>query len=238
MRPKKTVVILGGVGPNSGLAAALIEALRTPYSVVGLSRSAETIRCLERRIGVQGNVRLAVCDLLDAAAVSALVDTIEAETGEIAVYIHLAGTITLKSFLDTTDAEMTNSIEVNFLSATAISRAILKKMLPRNQGTLIFSGATASLRGGPRGAAFAAGKFALRGFAQALAREFGPQGIHVAHVVIDGMIEGPHAQDRFHAAPEQCIAPADLSRLYLDLIGQPRSAWTQELDVRPWNEKF
>lgn len=232
------VAILGGVGPGSGLATALMTALSEQYKVVGLTRSLETIHALESRMTERTNVTLAQADLLDAAAISTLIERIEAEVGQIAVYIHLAGSITLKSFLDTTDAEMASSIEVNCLSATAISRVVLQKMLPRNQGTLIFSGATASLRGGPRGAAFAAGKFALRGFAQALAREFGPQGIHVAHMVIDGMIAGPRAEDRFHAAPEQCIAPADLARCYLDLIEQPRSAWSQELDVRPWNEKF
>lgn len=235
---KRKVAILGGVGPHSGLSIALLRALSTDYAVVGLSRSAQTLRHLEDQLESQENIRLTPCDLLDATAVATLVDRIERETGEIAVYIHLAGSITLKSFLETSDAEMAHSLEVNCLSATAISRAVLHRMLPRREGTLIFSGATASLRGGPRGAAFAAGKFALRGFAQSLAREFGPQDIHVAHVVIDGMIEGLRTQDQFHAAPEQCIQPAALARLYLDLIGQPRSAWTQELDVRPWNEKF
>lgn len=238
MSLKKRVALLGGVGPNSGLATALISALGEQYAVIGLTRSLEAIRAIGNRIADRANVKLLQVDLLDVPTVSALVDKIETEEGEIAVYIHLAGMITLKSFLETTHAEMTNNINVNFLSATAISRAILGKMNQRNQGTLIFSGATASVRGGARSAAFSAGKFALRGFAQSLAREFGPQGIHVAHVVIDGMIEGLRAQDQFHAGKEQCIEAAAISRLYLDLINQPKSMWTHELDIRPWNEKF
>jgi short-subunit dehydrogenase len=234
----RKVALLGGVGPNSELSAALMETLSMRYTTVGLTRSHETIRVIENRMERRENVNLLQVDLLDAAAVAALVDEIEATTGEIAVYIHLAGMITLKSFLETSDAEMSSSLNVNFLSATAVSRAVLQRMRQRQQGTLIFSGATASVRGGARSAAFSAGKFALRGFAQSLAREFGPQGIHVAHVVIDGMIEGQRAEHRFHAAREQCIEATAISRLYLDLIEQPKSMWTQELDIRPWNEKF
>ncbi|MBI5862792.1 MAG: SDR family NAD(P)-dependent oxidoreductase [Rhodocyclales bacterium] len=234
----RKVTLLGGVGPNSDLSAALMKTLSENYTVVGLTRSREAIRAIESRVEKRENVKLLQVDLLDAAAVAALVDEIEATTGEIAVYIHLAGMITLKSFLETTDMEITNNINVNFFSATAISRAVLEKMSQRNRGTLIFSGATASIRGGAHSAAFSAGKFALRGFAQSLAREFGPQGIHVAHVVIDGMIEGLRAQNQFHATWEQCIEAAAISRLYLDLIDQPKSMWTHELDIRPWNEKF
>lgn len=234
----RKVAILGGVGPNSGLSAALVKTLSERYTVVGLARSPATLAAVASQVAAPANAKLLRIDLLDAPAVAPLVDEIEATTGEIAVYIHLAGIITLKSFLETTATEMTDSLNVNFLSATVVSRVVLERMKRRNRGTLIFSGATASVRGGARSAAFSAGKFALRGFAQSLAREFGPQGIHVAHVVIDGMVEGSRAQKQFHAAKEQCIEAAAISRLYLDLIDQPKSMWTHELDIRPWNEKF
>jgi NAD(P)-dependent dehydrogenase (short-subunit alcohol dehydrogenase family) len=105
-------------------------------------------------------------------------------------------------------------------------------------GTVVFSGATASLRGGPRFAAFASSKFALRGLAQSLAREYGPQGIHVAHVIIDGLIWGPAARDQHKAQKAGCLSPDAIAETIMSLIAQPRQAWTHEIDLRPATETF
>ena len=112
-------------------------------------------------------------------------------------------------------------------------------MAARRQGTVIFSGATAGLRGGANFSAFASAKFALRGLAQALAREFGPKGVHVAHVVIDGLIEGPQTDLRVRTgAKRDGWNSKSVAQAYLDLAAQNPSAWTQEMDLRPFAEKF
>jgi NAD(P)-dependent dehydrogenase (short-subunit alcohol dehydrogenase family) len=124
-----------------------------------------------------------------------------------------------------------------------LGQAVLPKMLAHKAGTIIFTGATGSLRGSANFSAFAAAKAALRMVAQSLAREFGPQGIHVAHVVIDGVVEGdraltntPGIKDRF--GEDGMLHPDKIAEMYLVLHRQHRSAWTHELDVRPWSEKF
>jgi NADP-dependent 3-hydroxy acid dehydrogenase YdfG len=111
-------------------------------------------------------------------------------------------------------------------------------MLQQGSGTMIFTGATASVKAGAEFAAFGASKFALRGFAQSLARELGPRGIHVAHVVIDGIIWSPRTRSIHGVAEQECLQPDAIARIYIHLIEQERSAWTQELDIRPNTESF
>jgi NADP-dependent 3-hydroxy acid dehydrogenase YdfG len=116
-------------------------------------------------------------------------------------------------------------------------------MLPNHQGCVLYTGATASLRARPPFIGFASAKSALRAIAQGLAREFGPQGIHVAHVVIDGVIRGEYAESRFadfvrSKGPDGLIEPDDIAQTYWDLYTQPRSTWTQEIDIRPFKEPF
>ena len=118
------------------------------------------------------------------------------------------------------------------------ARSVIPNMLAAGKGTIIFTGATAALKGNPRFAAFASAKFALRGLAQSLAREFGSEGIHVIHSVLDGIIWGPQAQARFNVKRENCLDADAIAKSYIQLINQPRSAWTHEFDMRPFNEKF
>ena len=103
---------------------------------------------------------------------------------------------------------------------------------------MIFTGATAAIKGGPRFASLASAKFAFRGLAQSLAREFGPQGVHVVHPVLDGLIWCPQTRERFKVERDRCIEPDAVARTYLQLVGQDRSAWTNEIDVRPFLENF
>ena len=118
-----------------------------------------------------------------------------------------------------------------------VAQAAVKRMLPRGQGAILFTGASASVKGYAQSAPFAMGKFALRGLAQSMARELAPQGIHVAHFVIDGGIRSanrPESADK----PDSLLDPDAIAQSYMDVLAQPRSAWTQELELRPWVEKF
>ena len=118
------------------------------------------------------------------------------------------------------------------------AQAALPSMLSRGGGTIIFTGATASIKASAHFAAFAAAKFALRGLAQSLTREFGPHGVHVVHAIIDGIIWGPQSQQRFNVKRENCLEPEAIAKIYLQLIEQPSCAWTNEFDLRPSVEKF
>ena len=122
--------------------------------------------------------------------------------------------------------------------AFVVARRAIPTMIGHGGGTLLLTGATASMRGGPRSSAFAAAKFALRGLAQSLAREHSRAGIHVAHVVIDGLIRSERTQRRFDADPARCMDPHDVARVYADLVEQPASTWTHELDLRGPHDRF
>jgi NAD(P)-dependent dehydrogenase (short-subunit alcohol dehydrogenase family) len=131
----------------------------------------------------------------------------------------------------------------NAFGGFLVGREAVRRMLPKGKGTLLFTGATASLRARPPFTGFASAKAALRAVAQGLAREFGPQGIHVAHVVIDGVIDGAYAREKFPdfvraKGEDGLIDPFAIADVFLSLHRQPRSAWTHELDLRPFNETF
>ncbi len=143
-----------------------------------------------------------------------------------------------KPFMKLTPAEFEKSWLSTCFGAMVAAQAALPGMLAQGGGTIIFTGATASVKGNPSFAAFASAKFALRGLAQSLAREFAPQGVHVVNTLIDGVIWGPQTQQRFTIARENCLEPEAIAKTYLQLIGQPPCAWTHELDLRPSSEKF
>jgi len=134
-------------------------------------------------------------------------------------------------------AEVEKSIAITAFGGFLVAQAAVKRMLPKRNGTILFTGASASIKGYPQSAPFAMGKFALRGLAQSMARELQPQGIHVAHVVIDGGIRSarrPAPLDQ----PDALLNPDAVAETYLHLIKQPRSAWASEIELRPWVEKF
>jgi NAD(P)-dependent dehydrogenase (short-subunit alcohol dehydrogenase family) len=152
--------------------------------------------------------------------------------------IYNAHKFLVKPFADTCVADFETVWRTDVLGAVATAKSLLPSMLENGGGTMILSGATASRRGSIGFSAFASAKFALRGLAQSLAREYGPLGIHVAHVIIDGIIRGGHAQQLYNIPDETCIDPSALAAAYLSLIAQPRSAWSQEIDIRPHNAAF
>ena len=140
-------------------------------------------------------------------------------------------------FVDLDPTEVEKTLAITAFGGFLVAQAAVKRMLPKGHGAILFTGASASIKGYAQSAPFAMGKFALRGLAQSMARELHPQGIHVAHFVIDGGIKSerrPVPPDK----PDSMLDPDAIAATYLQVLQQPRSAWTQEVELRPWVEKF
>lgn len=173
----------------------------------------------------------------------ALFDTVEAEVGPVEVAVFNIGANVNFPIAETTVRVYTKVWEMACLSGFLMGREAAKRMVPRGRGTIIFTGATASLRGGAGYAAFSGAKGALRMLAQSMARELGPQGVHVAHAIIDGAIDTDFIRQRHPdfdnaRAAELILSPGAIAAQYVMLHKQPKSAWTHELDLRPWGEKW
>lgn len=179
------------------------------------------------------------CDAGDPASVAAAFARIRDTQGQPSVLVYNAGIFLQGGILELDPAHFEAAWRVNCFGGYLAAREVLPAMLAAGGGTILFTGATAALRGGARFAGLAVGKFGLRALAQSTAREFGPRGVHVAHVVIDGRIGTPAAHERDHdAAAESFLDPAAIAESYWQLCQQPRSAWTLEMDLRPAAEKF
>ena len=140
-------------------------------------------------------------------------------------------------FVDLDPAEVEKTLAITAFGGFLVGQAAAKRMLPRGRGAILFTGASASVKGYAQSAPFAMGKFALRGLAQSMARELAPQGIHVAHFVIDGGIRSPRRIEPVDK-PDSLLDPDAIAQTYLHVMQQPRSAWTHEVELRPWVEKF
>ena len=223
-------------GANAGLGAELCRALLSrDYRVAALGREA----AVKHVAGEVKGVLAVACDVTAQLEVERAFSAVEAAFGAATVVVYNAHRIQLAPFAETTLESFAESWRVNCFGAFLLAQRALPAMRTLGQGTLIFSGATGSLRGGQRSAAFASSKFALRGLAQSLAREHSPLGIHVAHVVLDGLIWSERSRARFPAAEQSaCLSAEALATCYLSLIEQDRSTWTHELELRPWNERF
>ncbi|WP_437317588.1 MULTISPECIES: SDR family NAD(P)-dependent oxidoreductase [unclassified Sorangium] len=233
------VAVVVGVGP--GLGAAVSRRFASAGFSIGLvARTAATCEAVQREIEQAGGRALSVpADAADPASVAAAFARVKEALGPAEAMIYNAGVFRMAGALELTPRELEDAWKINCLGGFLSAQAALPDMLARGRGTLLFTGATASLRGGARFAALAVGKFGLRALAQSLARELGPRGIHVAHVIVDGLIDTPRvramAPDRDAAT---LLAPEALAETYFQLHAQPPSAWTHEIDVRPSVEKF
>lgn len=222
------------VGAGSGLSASLARMLAMEGIKVALAaRSTDDLALLVGGIGAKAFA----CDASKRADVEKLFADLDGSLGAPEIVIYNASFRTRGPFIDLDPAEVEKTIAVTAFGAFLVAQQAARRMLPKRHGAILFTGASAGVKGYAQSAPFAMGKFALRGLAQSLARELSPQGIHVAHVVIDGGIKSarrPEPADK----PASLLDPDAIAATYIHLIHQPRSAWSWEVEVRPWVERF
>jgi len=231
--PKYKIALIVGVG--SGLSASLARLfVKQNIRVALAARQIEKLGALCRETGA----RAFACDATDADEVERLFGLVEREIGSPDVVVYNASARARGAFTDLVPAEVAQAISVSAFGGFLVAQQAVKRMLPNKHGAILFTGASASVKGYPQSAPFAMGKFALRGLAQSLARELQPQNIHVGHIVIDGGIAkeaDPRANER---GPDGLLDPDAIAETYLQLHRQPRSAWAWEIELRPWVENF
>jgi len=238
------VAIVIGVGAESGLGAALARRFaQEGLRVVIAGRTPDRLRVVaEQIVATGGTVTIKAADATNESDVVALFDEAERE-GDLALVVYNVGNNVAASAQDTTPELFERLWRQNAFGGFIVGREAARRLSPRGQGTILFTGATASLRARPPFLAFAAAKAALRAVAQGVAREFGSKGVHVAHIVIDGVIAGEYAATNFaeyarSKGSDGVLAVEDIADAYWALHCQKRSAWTHELDLRPFKEPF
>ncbi len=222
------------VGVGAGLSASLARLFTKAGMKVALAaRRGGELAALAKEVGG----RAFACDATDRAQVAKLFAEVESAFGAPDVVVYNASYRTRGPFVELDPDEVARSITVSAYGGFLVAQEAAKRMLPRGHGAILFTGASASVKGYPQSAPFAMGKFALRGLAQSLARELSPQGIHVGHVVIDGGIRSARRADP-PDRPDSTLDPDAIAQAYLGLLRQERSAWAWEIEVRPWVERF
>lgn len=236
---KTNVIAVLGVGPALGGAVARRFA-REGFATALMARRPESLESIEKAITDGGGKALSIAtDATSASSVAAAFERAKSELGPIDVFVYNAGAFVMGGILDVSPEKFEECWRANCLGGFLGAQQALPGMVERGRGTIILTGATAALRGSARFSCLAVGKFGLRALAQSMAREFGPQGVHVAHVIIDGQILTPRMQEM---APDRdvhtMLAPDSIAESYWQLHGQDATAWTLELDMRPAVEKF
>ncbi len=222
------------VGAGSGLSAALARRLSAAGSRVALAaRNTAKLSGLVAETGA----RAFACDAAEPEQVADLFDAVRAALGVPDVVVYNPSARARGPITELDPAEVARGLAVTAFGGFLVGQQAARAMLPRGSGTIVFTGASASIKGFAGSASFAMGKFALRGLAQSMARELGPRGIHVAHVLVDGGIRSeanPNPPDE----PDSRLDPDAIADATLHLTRQPRSAWSHEIDLRPWTERF
>jgi len=221
------------VGAGSGLSASLARAFTKSVMTVALAaRSVDKLSQLAKETGA----KTYACDASQRGDVDKLFAALDS-AGAPDVVVYNASYRARGPLIDLDPAEVQKSIIVSAFGGFLVAQAAARRMLPKKRGAIFFTGASASVKGYAQSAPFAMGKFALRGLAQSMARELSPLGIHVAHFVIDGGIKSARRAEP-PDAPDSLLDPDAIAQSYLHVLAQPRSAWTQEIELRPWVEKF
>jgi NAD(P)-dependent dehydrogenase (short-subunit alcohol dehydrogenase family) len=231
--PYRTALI---VGAGAGISASVARALTAAGLKVGLAaRDIDKLAPLAGEIGAE---RFAV-DATDPAAVAHLFEAADARIGEPDVVLYNPSARAPGSVAEIDPEAVRKAVEISAFGAFLTVQQAARRMIPRGKGAILLTGASASIKGYPLSAAFAMGKFALRGLAQSTARELGPKGIHVAHFVIDGGVRSA-ARGRLDPAdrPDSTLNPDDIAQTYIEVLRQPRNAWSLEVEMRPWLENF
>ncbi|HKD28024.1 MAG TPA: SDR family NAD(P)-dependent oxidoreductase [Xanthobacteraceae bacterium] len=222
------------VGAGSGLSASIARTFAGAGMKVALAaRSVGDLGPLTSEIGAKAFT----ADAADREAVSRLFADVGNILGDPYAVVYNASYRTRGPFVDLDPAEVEKSLAVSAFAGFLVAQEAARRMLPKAEGAILFTGASASVKGYAQSAPFAMGKFALRGLAQSMARELAPQGIHVAHVVVDGGIRSARRPDAAER-PDATLDPDAIATSYLHLLQQDRSAWTWEIELRPWVEKF
>jgi NAD(P)-dependent dehydrogenase (short-subunit alcohol dehydrogenase family) len=232
----KPVAVVIGVGP--GLGASLARRFASKYAVAINARTPDFLRELATDIREHGGDALEVqADTSKAGEVHRAFELIRARLGEPEVVLFNAAAGPLGNINEISAEQFENCMRVNALGAFLCAKESVPSMISRGRGVLLFTGATAGVKAGARSVAFGPGNFAKRGLAQSLARDLGPKGIHVAWINIDGGIDLPHRQ-RPGASKEDLLSPDAIAETYWHIAHQDRSAWTMELELRPFKERF
>ncbi len=223
------------VGAGNGLSASLARLLATEGLRVGLvARNADKLSGLAAQIGAAVHA----ADASKPEEVEALFAAMDdALGGSPDVVVYNASARVRGPLVELDPNAVSQAIAVTACGGFLVAQAAARRMLRAGEGAILFTGASASVKGYPGSAPFAMGKFALRGLAQSIARELAPKGIHVAHIVIDGAIRNPGREEP-PEAPDSLLDPDAIARTYLHLLRQDRSAWTWEVELRPWVERF
>ena len=222
------------VGAGSGLSASLARALAKDGIKVALA--ARTTRDLDPLVKETG-ARAFTCDASKRGEVEKLFADLDSTLGAPDIVVYNASFRTRGPFVELDPLDVEKALAVTAYGGFLVAQEAARRMLPKKHGAILLTGASAGVKGYPQSAPFAMGKFALRGLAQSMARELSPQGIHVAHVVIDGGIKSARRAESADN-PDSLLDPDAIAESYMHLIYQPRSAWAWEIEVRPWVEKF
>lgn len=230
--PKQTpVAVVLGVGP--GLGAALARRFAKNYAVAINARRADYLKSVGEEIRAAGGNALEVpADVGDRTQMEAAFKTIRERLGSPEILLYNAGSGAWGTITEITPEQYEASWRVNAYGAFLSAKQVVPDMIARGRGVMLFTGATAGVKAGARSIAFGPAKFAMRGLAQSMARDLGPKGIHVAWINVDGGIDAAGGRD------ENLLKPEAIAETYWHLAHQDRSAWTMELEVRPFKEKF
>jgi NAD(P)-dependent dehydrogenase (short-subunit alcohol dehydrogenase family) len=233
---RETAVVFG-VGP--GLGWALARRFVTESMQVGVVARDEAKLNSRIESGGYDGVRPYAADVSKSEDVLRVFESVDRDLGEPDLVVFNAGAFQEGNVLDIDPADFERCWRIGCLGGLLVGQAAARRMVKRGHGTIIFTGATAALRGSAGFANLAVPKFGLRALAQSMARELGPQGVHIGFVIIDGQIESERYRHLVDERGENSLlAPDAIAELYLQLHRQPRSAWSHEIDVRPWSEKF